>query len=105
MIAARAGAQAVVQVLLEAGADVNAANRDGVTALMQASRLQQVAIIKQLIDAGAEPRALDMYGRRALIYAGEKGPPPAVITRLLGGAAGPAKSVKTAGSKPWWKIW
>ena len=58
-----------------------------------------------LIDAGAEPRALDKYGRRALIYAGEKGPPPAVITRLLGGKSEPAKVVKTAEAKPWWRFW
>ena len=47
----------VVQHLLQAGSDVNAANLAGFTALHQASRLSCSDIVRLLLDWGANPQA------------------------------------------------
>ena len=64
-------AAAVLQAFVDAGFDVDAANRSGTTALMMvASRSidlgkQTVPMLRVLIDAGADPTLRDNRGRTA----------------------------------------
>ena len=44
----------VVQMLLEAGADVNAQHLDGTSALSEAVRYRHEEVIQMLLDAGAK---------------------------------------------------
>ncbi len=55
--AAHWGDLALVRSLLAAGADVNAANRFGVTALHEAATVGQADIVSALLKAGAKPNA------------------------------------------------
>ncbi|MEI6544009.1 MAG: ankyrin repeat domain-containing protein [Methylococcales bacterium] len=72
--AAEAGDLLKVQALLTAGADVNAKNEVGGTALMDASRNGHKEIVKALIAKGADVNAKDNEGRNtALFYAASHG--------------------------------
>ena len=64
---------AEVKRLIEAGADVNAQENDGSTALMWASLEGHAGITRLLIEAGADVNAQDNYGYIALIYTSRKG--------------------------------
>jgi ankyrin repeat protein len=99
MLAAKNGPPQAVSVLLKAGAAVNHASREGLTALMQAARSQNIPAVKTLLEAGANPRAKDSLNRRAHHYARERGEAGPVLMRLLGG--GPDASAK----RPWWRFW
>ena len=56
------------RILLDAGADVNAASSDGLTALMMAARMNARAdAIRLLISAGADVNAVSAAGQSALI--------------------------------------
>ena len=71
----------IAEMLLRAGADVNAKSSTGVTALMEAAwetREQQTEIVKILIDAGAE---VNIGRYTALKVAGYEGHPE--ITKIL----------------------
>ena len=54
MEAAHHGSPAVVKLLLEKGADVNAANKKGATALKLAQQKKHAEIVKMLKAAGAK---------------------------------------------------
>ena len=62
----------VVSLLLKAGANVNAKNKDGETALMVAAGNGNKATVNFLIDAGADD-LIDNYGDTALIHASVRG--------------------------------
>lgn len=67
--AAWKGHQALVAFLLQAGAEVNAQNRNehwGTTPLHAAAHANQAAIAELLIAHGADLHALDMHGRTPL---------------------------------------
>ena len=72
MMACRAGDLAAVTVLIEAGADVNAASLAGTTPLMYAKTAAvgsgDLRILELLLARGAELNARDMNGRTALDY-------------------------------------
>jgi hypothetical protein len=52
----------VVSLLLERGAQVDAAGPNGKTALMIAAMFNRVEMMRQLIGHGADPRAADAAG-------------------------------------------
>lgn len=54
--------------LIEAGANINPAEKGSVTPLMLAAQLRYVQIVKKLIEKGAFIDAQDSYGRTALMY-------------------------------------
>lgn len=55
--------------MIDAGADVNAADADGETALMAAAEKGHVSKVKVLLDHGANVNARDRRGKTALQYA------------------------------------
>ncbi len=55
----------IVQELIERGADINAMNNSGITALMSASFNGHIEVVKELIKRGADVNAR----KTALIYA------------------------------------
>ena len=60
----------VLKALLEAGADVNAKNKDGVTPLMPAAGSNpNPEVLKALLEAGADAKAKNNEGKTALDYA------------------------------------
>lgn len=67
MIAAQAGHAEAVAALLVAGADPNAVDKGGVTALGKAAVLGHVDIVRRLAEAGADPFALDKNGASPLV--------------------------------------
>ena len=69
--AAALGYLEVVQVLLEAGADKNAATQDGETALMAAARDGHLEVVQVLLDAGADKNAAKQNGATALMLAAQ----------------------------------
>ena len=62
---------AVTRELLKAGADPNSRDKEGATALMQASAYGFENVVQLLIEHGAEVDATDANGRTALMYAAE----------------------------------
>ena len=84
MAAAWARDPAVVTLLIEAGADVGASDRDGHTPLHYAALdNDNPAIIAALIDAGAEVRRLAALGRTSLHQAASQNRNPEVVAELL----------------------
>ena len=69
MIASLRGQTEVVKMLLEKGADVNAKNTKGWTALMIASLRGQTEVVKNLLEKGADVNAKDEDGKSALKHA------------------------------------
>lgn len=76
-----------IKRLLEAGANVNARNGIGETALIYAVRSGRVRVIKQLLKAGADVNSRDNEGKTALDYA-EGREKAAAILRAAGGKRG-----------------
>jgi len=58
-----------VILLINAGADVNAKNEFGTTALIKASAYDYINIVKTLIYSGADVNAKNHFGNNALYYA------------------------------------
>ena len=57
-------------LLVEAGADVNAQNKDGRTPLMlTAQHATDHQVMKLLLDVGADPKIKNKLGHNALYYA------------------------------------
>lgn len=72
----------ITVMLLDAGADVNATNEYGLTALMDATHRQSAAVIEMLIKRGAVVDTRDHQGRTALQFAAERGNVEAVQVLL-----------------------
>ena len=79
----------VIQVLLDAGADVNGTSGyGGSTALMSATYgTDNPVVMKMLIDAGADVNAEDGLGRTALMYATIQHGSPEEVKLLLDAGA------------------
>jgi len=70
---AESGDGAIAQSLLRHGADVNARDARGRTALMEASVNSSAALVQVLVGAGAEVNAQDAAGQTALLRVVEAG--------------------------------
>ena len=71
--AMREGNTDTVKLLLELGADINAKNNYGWTALIYAARWGNTDTVKLLLELGADINAKNNYGWTALIYAARWG--------------------------------
>ena len=63
----------VAEILIESGADVNAVDADGKTALMGAALLNQGDVAQVLLARGADAHVRDNRGKTALGYAKQQG--------------------------------
>ena len=63
------GHESIVRALLDAGADKDAKDDEGSTALTWASESGHESIVRALLDAGADRDAKDNEGRTALMRA------------------------------------
>ena len=79
---------ATIRALLEQGADVNAGDSGGATALLWAAQWDNVTTARLLIGAGAEVDAANDYGMTPLLMACTNGS-AAMVTLLLDAAARP----------------
>jgi len=84
--AARNGSVAVVQLLLDNGANLEATGMSGWTPLLYAAYYGHAAVVRQLLDKGADPNCQSSYWETPLMRAADAG--HAIIARLLldGGA-------------------
>jgi len=96
--AARRGDRAAVRALLQTGADVNAAEADGTTALHWASYADDVDLADLLIRAGARVNAANDLGATPLWTAGLNAS-VAMVRRLLQAGANPNAAL-LAGETP-----
>ena len=95
--ASRRGYSEVALALIEAGADVNARDAYGVTAMMFAAICGSAEVIERLIDEGADVNAQDLNGRSVLIEAltTENDIPVSTIQSLF--EAGAAPNIRISG--------
>jgi ankyrin repeat protein len=63
----------VVELLLEAGAPIDAADNRGRTALMMAAEIGDADVVEHLLGGGADPAIADKSGKRALDLAASEG--------------------------------
>jgi len=85
-LAAYIGNEGVVEQLLRARAQVDAANKNGDTALMAASQEGHQGVVEQLLRAGAQVEAADKEGFTALMLASQQGHQGVVEALLRAGA-------------------
>ena len=91
--AAMRGDRADVLAMIKQGADVNAPQGDGVTALHWAARRGDADLVTALVAAGANPRAGTRFGAYTPLHlAAERGSGPVVKALIGAGAAVDAKT-------------
>jgi rhodanese-related sulfurtransferase len=86
MLAARLGPPALVSELLQAGADIHAANADGNQALWLACVGEIAGNIQILVEGGAEIQHVNATGATPLMFAASSGRAGAVAQLLAAGA-------------------
>ena len=77
-----------VRRLLEAGADINARDRFGQTALMNAARTGQVELVRLLVERGAALNTTAKYNLTALMIAIINGHTEIALSLIQAGADG-----------------
>lgn len=98
--AASAGDLAKVKALLDAGADVNAGNRYGATALAFACDKGHTEVVKLLLEKGANPNSKDtFYNSTPINWAVQKGHAEIVRALLEKGAEGEAGALAGAAAE------
>ncbi len=85
-----AGSGAVARILIDHGADLNARDKKGMTALMSAAMWGKLDRVDLLLKAGADTALADARGWTAETYA-EKGGFKEIVKRLRGTEAQPAR--------------
>ena len=98
--AAERGDLEAVRTLLREGADVNAAQGDGMTALHWASEAGRVEMAETLIRAGGDLEAVTRVGRYTPLHLAARAGMPATVGLLLAAGADPRASTTTGGSTP-----
>ena len=63
----------VVQVLIDAGADIEVKDEEGYSPLLRVSKSGALNVVKMLVEAGADVCVTDNKGRTCLIFAAHKG--------------------------------
>ena len=80
--AAKNGDLEVVNALIEKGADINLANKDGYTALILAAKYGHLGVVNALIEKGADINLVNEFGNTALMLAAKEGRFEVVIELL-----------------------
>ena len=88
-----------IRKLLKAGANVNTKDKNGETALMDASWDNKKNIVKLLLKAGADPNIKDKDNWTALIYASDRGNTE-IVKLLLKAGANPNIQISKDGNTP-----
>src|SRR5882762_2681444 len=96
LVAIRNGDYSLTQTLLRAGADVNAVDSDGTTALMHSVIESDLKMMQLLIDSGANVNAKNALDSTALMYAATN----VAKTRLLLDRGAEAKVRSKRGATP-----
>lgn len=81
LVAAAAGDVESIGLFVEAGAEIDEADRTGNTALIKAASGGHLAAVEKILGLGADPRQVNAVGRDALITAAAKG--HADVARML----------------------
>jgi hypothetical protein len=81
--ASRLGHVEIVRLLLDAGAEVNAREFQGDTAILAARRANQLEVAKVLLESGADPTIKNLAGNSALTTRPRRGKPDQVGELLL----------------------
>ena len=98
--AARDGDADAARALLEAGARVNGATGDGMTALHKAAERGHAAVVQVLLEAGGDAAATTRIGSYTPLHlAGRRGN-AASVEALLRAAADPNAATTTSGATP-----
>uniref|UniRef100_A0A0K6SAB1 Protein kinase domain-containing protein n=1 Tax=Chromera velia CCMP2878 TaxID=1169474 RepID=A0A0K6SAB1_9ALVE len=74
----------ILNMLVQAGADVDAPDAEGRTPLLQASGFGYPVIVEALLEAGADVKAVDKFGESAVHLAARRAKPcPTILQKLL----------------------
>ena len=98
--AARDGDLDRVRSLIQAGADVNAAHGDGMSALHWAAERGRREIAEALVHAGANVGAVTRIGDYTPLHLAARGGRAEVVELLLGAGADPSARTTTGGATP-----
>ena len=95
--AAMRGDAGAVRALIAEGADVNAPQGDGMTALHWAARNRDAALVRDLLEAGAKVGAGTRIGRYTPLHLASDAGAGEVVKILLGAGADPERAITVGG--------